>query len=697
MILRERVEVPAVHARSGSTLQFAVTAQPEEIVPGDRVRLTGQGIVCTFTPETGETCGPAALDPATPILVTAWPPANPDPDEGPPYSGIVGVLSDTSEVTVGVGQTLRTSYGALAAGEIRFQFLGGPRDPNRPRPRWMDFEVSDLAETAYGDASVDLDWWTPTLVALPDTLAPGDEATLSLSGDGLYSEATVTLTLSDGAPGTLAGLCAPPAAKGDETSARAGAVTVQTTVSAFSDCRFVAGEEAGTATLTAEMVGLTLAATVTVEGAVVVELVNAEGDVATHLKIAKWEQAFDLTLVDQDGSVSVLNETFSERNFVDLDPDHFAVRITSAEDNIDAEVAETIVAHIGTDSDEDSAITLIETGLNTGVFSSIPQLLTVRDFLIANQDPDGIRTTDDGFRATTTFEVLFGENVPVADEAIDDRTHKTRVGGVVRVRFGDETAEAIVCDEIKTVRYTNVVLLEPYQDNGIPGAPLNPDGTPYGAGNFQFDEVDLNGDGQIGLWESEPYFDFSAYEGSLRNPWNVLTTIRGQATGRGPVVSDAFIAQNDERTVLSYEQGCVVMTPDPSPVFLDLPGALHRYTASGSIDFALLISPGGDIVLSQAAFQTELLAFVAEAISPGSLGIVHGFGIDTDRYNAGPGSGRTAGYAATLLDVYGVSDRDIAFVDPLIPASRRTVAHELGHLLTRLEDPSRSEPISPRP
>ena len=287
MTIRERVEVPAVHYRTGSALEFFVSAQPEEIVPGDPVRITGQGIVCTFTPETEETCGPAGLDPAATVWISALPAFDPDPDEGPPYSAITGVLSDSSGAEVGVGTALATTYGTLLGGEVRFQFLGGPRDPNRPRSPYMRFEVQTPDGAGFGDAYVDLDWWTPTFVALPDTLAPGAEAVLALSSDALAPETPVLLTLSDDAPGALAGLCAPPPTRhgtqAAQTEAAAARTAVQTTVGAFADCRFVAGDAAGSAALTADVNGLTLSATVTVEAAALTLRLLRQNDVPVPL------------------------------------------------------------------------------------------------------------------------------------------------------------------------------------------------------------------------------------------------------------------------------------------------------------------------------------------------------------------------------------------------------------------------------
>ena len=133
------------------------------------------------------------------------------------------------------------------------------------------------------------------LTATPDTLAPGGVAALTLE-TALPAETAVVLSLSEGAPGALAGACAgAPAAKtgasrlsvaasvgAPSSAASSASATFQTTVGAMGDCRFVADgsvAETTTATVTAELGGQALTAEVTVEAPPLVLRLLRQNDV----------------------------------------------------------------------------------------------------------------------------------------------------------------------------------------------------------------------------------------------------------------------------------------------------------------------------------------------------------------------------------------------------------------------------------
>ncbi len=130
------------------------------------------------------------------------------------------------------------------------------------------------------------------------------------------------------------------------------------------------------------------------------EFLNAGGNAARELKVAKWKDAFDAV-----GAVKA--------NFVDLDPDRFKVRMT----NLDKKGDGTVTVKVSTDSndaaynDDATELTLTETGANTGVFDSKTQML-MSDDVDDDHQIDGI-----------------------ADDVKDDRSHIVALGAKVKTEY----------------------------------------------------------------------------------------------------------------------------------------------------------------------------------------------------------------------------------------------------------------------
>jgi hypothetical protein len=133
----------------------------------------------------------------------------------------------------------------------------------------------------------------------------------------------------------------------------------------------------------------------------------------TKLRVGKWEQAFTAT-----GALKA--------NFVDLDTDHFHVRVVDNDAN-NPKALDTVQAMLKTDSPgtdyDDGPVTLdlVETGVNTCRFGSKPLLL------VSNQ-PDDKQPTDGN----------------VKDNQPNDRSFLVALGAKVTASYGMASASADV-------------------------------------------------------------------------------------------------------------------------------------------------------------------------------------------------------------------------------------------------------------
>ncbi|MFO0852110.1 MAG: hypothetical protein U0871_26630 [Gemmataceae bacterium] len=141
-------------------------------------------------------------------------------------------------------------------------------------------------------------------------------------------------------------------------------------------------------------------------GVAKVQILDAGRADADHLKVAKWQNAFELgQLPTGEPKVNV------KANFIDLDPDRYYVRVTDASKNSDSNSKQAVTVKLFTTSDTGSTISLTETGDDTGVFESKSLML------MSNRVDDEHKV--DG----------------VTDNNPDDRTHLVRLTDVVTAEY----------------------------------------------------------------------------------------------------------------------------------------------------------------------------------------------------------------------------------------------------------------------
>ena len=152
----------------------------------------------------------------------------------------------------------------------------------------------------------------------------------------------------------------------------------------------------------------------------------------------------------------------------------------------------------GAVDDADHNSTLLESGLDTGIFLSETQLLAAPDLsmVAATEQDDGLAV----YSARTMASV--------ADEADNDRTHRATIDGHLKVSY---TGMGLTCaltvpicdrvptDERRTMKVRVTVLIEPFDDFGLDGMAGTGD---FGEGNGTFDFQDFGADGLPGTMDS---------------------------------------------------------------------------------------------------------------------------------------------------------------------------------------------------
>ncbi len=158
----------------------------------------------------------------------------------------------------------------------------------------------------------------------------------------------------------------------------------------------------------------------------VLEILDAGCGPTDHLDIGHWGADDGGMGLDGYGA----GPGFAVKNgaggvFIDTDPDRFFVRATDPDANQNPAVREKVKASVSTTggsvTDDPTEIELLETDVNTGVFKSEALLLTTAD----------IPATADDFYAV--YSVRAGATV--ADDALNDRTHRTNIEGEVVVTY----------------------------------------------------------------------------------------------------------------------------------------------------------------------------------------------------------------------------------------------------------------------
>jgi hypothetical protein len=383
----------------------------------------------------------------------------------------------------------------------------------------------------------------------------------------------------------------------------------------------------------------------------------------TFLRIANWENACKANCTADSTSLPELLNGPGDANLVNQDPRNFFVRVTDPGANLNPTQAEALSFNLatllesGALDDDPTGEGLLETGPNTGVFTSVPQLLVTDDIF---PNPDDQLLVNDGF----------GNYPP--DDTFGDRTHRVGMDGSVRVTVGTDSAhrfEVPVCnrwpDERRVVRLRVHTFLEPFLDTGLAVAPFT--NTPG-----RFDYYDRNGNGRHDPGEpSEPYVDLS------QGTYGYIRGEGGAGDGRGPVESPEQIANELWRADISFSPACIRFEL-AGPILVE--HAPLNSVGADILSDGLVTIPDDDPVTNDAL---SLYAAYADRFTPDALDIFW--------------AGRMRN--ADIKEYWGLSFVDsgdlrsteplrgeFALLEPDVSFGDRVLAHELGHLLTTWAD-----------
>ena len=397
------------------------------------------------------------------------------------------------------------------------------------------------------------------------------------------------------------------------------------------------------------------------------------------LQVARWDNAYT-------GAASDVRNNADPDNFVEQDPSRFYLRISDPNANTNAGVADTIHARIGTVTaamginDDMTDIELFETAVNSGEFLSRSQILTSNrlDSIVLPCAAGSLNCEDDEFRA---HDGAPGGG-PVADNALNDRTHRVDIEGKVRVLYRPvgETSDLgwniDVCnrnpDERRQVFIRFIAFLEPFQNDGIDGVPNTNDtgeGNTDASGNPIFDYTDTNSNGRQDVGEpSEPYLDISHGAGMLRQGSDA-----GVQDIRGPVVSDAYIDLEVERANKAWTPACTKFVKQGVTRIFNAP-----LDHAGVSDLLLDNNVSYRVSPATPHLDTKEIFLSLESF------------ITTDTVTAiyaGPLTGAGAiAFAPAWQGDLAQGEKILTILDPFQRHHFRVLAHELWHLLANRLD-----------
>ncbi len=355
--------------------------------------------------------------------------------------------------------------------------------------------------------------------------------------------------------------------------------------------------------------------------------------------------------------------------FVDVDPDRFMVRLTHRPANANATSIEMITVQIGTLTDAGAVddanhnITMLETGPNTGIFLSESQLLTAPDLTMVTATDQ-----DDGFAVYSARTMA-----TVADEADDDRTHKATFDGHVRATytgpggkcdFTVPVCDRVPMDERKEVRIRVHVFNEPFDDVGYDhdANVATPD---IGVGNGMFDFNDTNGNGIHDAGEaSEPFTDIS--------PDGTRNTVLGSTSN-----ATAHVAAQIERSNQAWGQACIKVIQMGTTIFEEAPTDAMGVNVLRDARFDVL-GPATDdrVVIANAVgvahdvLEAYFTARIFDSLGTGVNAIALPPLVNDPPFNIPVGENS---FTFVGINVQTSAPHDLRF---------RTLAHELGHILT---------------
>ena len=373
-----------------------------------------------------------------------------------------------------------------------------------------------------------------------------------------------------------------------------------------------------------------------------------------QVKIALWDNAYnsDGTLLD---------------DFITLDTRCFYVLLTDYYSNVDKSNLDQVMVTIQTESpdpwesDAPHSITLLEIGEDTGVFLSESQLLM-------SPDLDNVSSiqTDDQYPVISNYLGTFA-----IDNSPEDRTHKCYPGGKVIAKYASSSGELRAEVSVPLEKVVNIecyVMIEPfrdkgYDDDGDPSTPV------IGAGNgiFDYEGRELGEPFAPGK-KSEKYRDLSA--GIREFHYGDDQDIILNGDGRGPVVSAEKINKYIKRAQIGWAQAGIKINnvnivnlacnSDPATEDILYDGRFNRID-----DAALCYKYHKDKYIT-----SQNVAYV----------------FFTGKFDNAKKAGTSWRPGKRDYNHY------ICFLDSRQYAELKTMAHELGHLLTGMEDAGYTNP-----
>lgn len=367
--------------------------------------------------------------------------------------------------------------------------------------------------------------------------------------------------------------------------------------------------------------------------------------------IANWEHGYD-------AAFNVLNNA-DPHNFIEQDGSRFYIVVNDPSANSAPGAIQQVSMQIGVMRDDTTVVdsvsdfNLTETGVNTGSFVSPSHILTSIDIQVAN-DPDA----DDEFAAHD------GSSGIVFDDAADDRTHQADLNSIVQLSYmpvGSTQAKRLSVpvwprnpDFRKRIDIAVHVYYEPYTDNGLDGVPGTGD---VGEGDLHFSFTDANGNGKHDAGESsEPYIDFSHGGAAL-----LSGSAAGVADGRGLVASDSVVEAQIQRSDIGWAQAGIWLN--------QISIVRENAPLSGGVDILLdgMTSIGGGGADDEVIYNANSGVMTNDVLKVFFTGNVDGSNAIQYRPGFAP-------------FVHG--EHVFVLMSADLPFYNRTLAHELGHLLT---------------
>jgi len=272
----------------------------------------------------------------------------------------------------------------------------------------------------------------------------------------------------------------------------------------------------------------------------------------------------------------------------------------------------------------------------------------------------------------------------VGDEDMNDRTHKASIDGYVKVSYKNNSIEKTVdiCnrdpDERRVLEIRCFILKEPFLDVGYVSDWTNPNSKPIGVGNGKFDFDNLNGNKDANgldifdLGEpSEPFLDYSCGENKDfrrgEDPY-----FNPDSDGWGAVINPDYVLDQIKRANIAWAQACIKINEIEPVEVVDIPEETlsnnwFNFQSKGKFDFL------NDAELIFNAFKENYIIndqivyvfFNTDMTKKGARGIAY-----DSRNTHFPHNGHS-----------------LTFISAHSELGYRTLAHEIGHILSYLGDP----------